>query len=108
MDILELCDRIGVRCRPTKLNRRLTVVPLYSGDEEAAEAKKIGEYDPDAQIHAGWLLAYAGSMLSEEEHEHVFSQYEAIGYQLRNFGKGEKVTYAKDGADAKRRKGGRG
>ena len=30
MDILELCDRIGVRCRPTKLNGNLTVVPLYS------------------------------------------------------------------------------
>ena len=30
MDILELCDRLGVRCRSTNLNGYLSVVPLFS------------------------------------------------------------------------------
>ena len=34
------------------------VVPLFADDDEG---EKIGEYDADAQIHAGWLLAHAGA-----------------------------------------------
>ena len=83
-----------------------TVVPLYEEDEEG---KKIGSYDPDAQIHAGWLLTYAGGLLSQEEQSAVLDAYENLGYQLRNFGKGEQVRYVKakvkDGAsEPKRRK----
>ena len=38
----------------------MQVVPLFADD---TEGKKIGEYDADAQIHAGWLLAHV-SLLS--------------------------------------------
>jgi len=85
-----------------------TVVPLFANDntEQRAEAKKIGEYDPDAQIHAGWLLSYAGRLLSEPEEEAVLDAYDDIGFRLRDFGHGEKVRF-KDTAAASgsRRKG---
>ena len=83
-----------------------TVVPLFDDDDEG---KKIGEYDADAQIHAGWLLAHAGGVMSQEEEDTVLDSYESLGYHLRQFGKGEKVrwqkTKVKDGsAEPKRRK----
>ena len=71
-----------------------------------AGAGHVGVYDADAQIHAGWLLSYAGRLLSEPEEEAVLDAYDDIGFRLRDFGHGEKVRF-KDTAAASgsRRKG---
>ena len=84
-----------------------TVVPLFANDntEQRAEAKKIGEYDPDAQIHAGWLLSYAGRLLTEPEEEAVLDAYDDIGFRLRDFGHGEKVRFKDVSGPKSRRKG---
>ena len=40
-----------------------TCVPVFDDDDNFEET--LGEYDPEAQIHAGWLLWRAGTLLGE-------------------------------------------
>jgi hypothetical protein len=65
-----------------------TVVPLFAaedGTDPAFEAT-LGEYDPEAQIHAVWLLWRAAAAVREPDK--VVAAYRECGYDLAAFGKG--------------------
>jgi len=79
-----------------KLGKRwvlfFTIVPLFGADagddapelDETFEAT-LGEYDPDAQIHAVWLLWRAAAAVKEPQK--VVEAYRRIGFDLDAFGK---------------------
>jgi hypothetical protein len=104
----------GIVCLPTLVHRGpggnddlarerkvlfFSVKPIYAGFHCADG--DVGEYDAEAQIHAGWLLWRTSHILIEPEA--VLRGYEEIGYSLLDFGKGEKLRY-QDGVDRKKRK----
>ena len=82
-------------CRPQRWVVFFTVSPLFEeGDcgEIADEAfdGTLGEYDPEAQIHAGWLIWRAGAVLGDTSD--VIREYDGLGYELLQFGvQGEKM-----------------
>ena len=63
--------------------------PVFSDARDAV--KDIGTYDPASQIHAGWLLWRAAEAVPDAEE--VISNYDELGFQLTNFGKGTKVRW---------------
>ena len=89
-------------CRPQRWVVFFTVSPLFEeGDcgEIADEAfdGTLGKYDPEAQIHAGWLLWRAGKVLGPEV-PRVIGLYEDLGFHLNMFGAGDKIRYKADGS----------
>jgi len=94
----------GIVCLPTlvhrgpggneeKLQERkvlfFSVKPIYPGFHWGDG--DVGEYDAEAQIHAGWLLWRTSHVIREPEE--VLRAYERVGYSLLNFGHGEKLKY---------------
>jgi len=73
-------------------------VPLFDDDDGFEET--IGNYDPDAQIHAGWLIWRTGSLLGDLKIERVMDEYARLGFELRAFGKGEKLLFKTDNDEA--------
>lgn len=74
-----------------------TIVPLFDDDDFE---ETLGNYDPDAQIHAGWLIWRTGSLLGDPKIECVMDEYSRLGFELRSFGKGEKISYKTDNDEA--------
>ena len=75
-----------------------TIAPIFDGAKDDPEFDmSLGEYDAEAQIHAGWLLWRAGKVLGPEV-PRVINLYDELGFNLSQFGKGEKLRYKSDGS----------
>ena len=75
-----------------------TIQPVFEGKASDPDFDmNLGEYDAEAQIHAGWLLWRAGKVLGPEV-PRVVGLYEDLGFNLGQFGKGEKLRYKSDGS----------
>ena len=93
-------------CRHRRWVLFFTIVPTFASDaeeEEDAEAdadaedgggggadaeafgEVLGEYDPEAQIHAVWLLWRAAEAVREPQR--VVEAYRRLGFDLDAFGK---------------------
>jgi hypothetical protein len=48
-----------------------TLAPVFSGRQASATARSLGAYNPDAQIHAAWVLWRAGDALPPGRREAV-------------------------------------
>ena len=59
---------VPLPCNSRPYAIRLSSIPLLSATRHTAslaDGGHVGEYDPDAQIHAGWLLSKTGHVLAD-------------------------------------------
>ena len=52
-----------------------TLAPVFSGRQASATARSLGAYNPDAQIHAAWMLWRTGDALPPGRREAVLEAY---------------------------------
>ena len=52
-----------------------SLAPVFSGRRASATAKSLGAYNPDAQIHAAWMLWRTGDALPPGRREAVLEAY---------------------------------
>lgn len=89
---------LGIDMASERIVLFFTVSPIFEGNKADPEFDmSLGEYDAEAQIHAGWLLWRAGKVLGPEV-PRVVERYDALGFNLSQFGKGEKLRYKSDGS----------
>ena len=62
-----------------------TIVPVYEDDDDFDE--ELGEYDPEKQIHAGYLIWRTGSLLGNARIRTAMGEYAKLGFDLQAFSK---------------------
>ena len=83
-------DELGhsVSALRTERNPEIAATEGEGGSDGAADdtfEATLGEYDPDAQIHAVWLLWRAAAAVNEPQK--VVEAYSKLGFDLDAFGK---------------------
>lgn len=83
-------------CGKDRMVLFFTLQPEFALDDES-----VGTYDPETQIHAGWILWRAAAVL-QQDRPHIVEKYREIGFEIESFGHGGKVFWEEQ--DEPRRK----
>ena len=61
----------------------LTVRPKFVRHEKGRS--QVGQYDPDKQVHAAYLLWYTQTVTPKSVRDYVWEQYAKLGHDLSEF-----------------------